>query len=489
MNRIFNYIRFTFLLVSITVFFFAVNLYAQTYPQAIKKELGSYLKEYQKNKLIPGISAGIAKDGEIFWLDACGLADVENNSSATSRTHFRIASLSKCITAVAVMQLVERGKIKLDADARTYIPYFPRKRWKFSVRQLLNHTSGIRNYSTDEFDSKDHYTSIKDAVEIISKDSLVYQPGTKYLYTTLGYNLLGSVIENISGLSFEEYLKKNIFEPSDMNSTFPDYQEKIINDRARLYTRNKYRILENGPLSDLSIKYPGGGLLSTSEDLLKFSIRLLEGKLIKPETLDSMLIPTKLKNGTKISYGLGFTLGTDKSGRKYFAHEGYSGTSLLIVYPAEKLAAVDLINIRDRNNGKPAIDLASIMLDNKIEYPKAQLSDRLMEIFISSGIDSVISKYKEIQQDSSDKFDISLSEISVFGYDLIGIKKTPEAIQYFKFMINRFPGEAKPFIGLADAYYKDGNIGMALNHYRLAFKIERSNAYALSMIQKITKTK
>lgn len=489
MNRILYYFRSIFLILIITEFLFATEHFAQFNLQTIKKELSTYLREYQKNKLIPGISAGIAKDSSIFWLDACGFADVENNAPAAIRTHFRIASISKSITAVAVMQLVEKGKIKLDADARTYIPYFPKKKWNFTVRQLLNHTSGIRNYYRGEFDNKQHYPTIKDAVGIISKDTLVYQPGTKYLYTTLGYNLLGSVIENVSGLSFDEYIKKNIFEPSDMKSTFLDSQEKIIKDRARLYTRNKFRILENGPLTDLSNKYPGGGLISTSEDLLKFSMSLLEGKLIKPGTLDSMLVPSRLKNGTRISYGLGFTLGTDNSGRKYFAHEGYSGTSLLIIYPAEKLVTVDLINVRDRNNGSAALDLASFMFDNKVEYPKAQLSDRLMETFISSGIDSVISKCNELQKDSSDKFDISLNEISVFGYDLIGIKRTADAIQYFKFMIKRFPDTAKPYIGLADAYYKDGNIGLALTHYRLAFKIERSNAYALSMIQKITKTK
>jgi serine beta-lactamase-like protein LACTB len=465
------------------------SLLAQIHPAAVKKELSTYLKEYQKNKMIPGVSAGVARDGEIFWMDVSGLADAENNSPVTIKTHFRIASVSKSITAVAVMQLVEKGKIKLDADARTYIPYFPRKKWKFTVRQLLNHTAGIRNYYKGEFDDKNHYATLKDAVGIVSKDSLDYQPGTKYLYTTLGYNLLGSIIENVSGQSFDNYLSKNIFEPAEMSSTSLDYQVRVVNNRARLYTRNKYRILENAPLADLSNKYPGGGLISTSEDLLKFSIHLLSGKLIKPETLDSMLVPARLKNGTRINYGLGFTLGSDNSGRKYFAHEGYDGTSLLVIYPAEKLAVIDLLNIRDRNNGNPALDLASIVLDDKMIYPKAQLSDRLMDIFVPAGIDSAISKFRELEKDSSDTFDISLNEIAVFGYDLLGINKTIDAIKYFRFMVNRFPDKAKPYIGLADAYYRDGNNGLALRYYRMAFRIEGTNVYALSMIRKITKTK
>ncbi|HKB87460.1 MAG TPA: hypothetical protein VKD08_14890, partial [Ignavibacteriaceae bacterium] len=224
-------------------------------------------------------------------------------------------------------------------------------------------------------------------------------------------------------------------------------------------------------------------------DLLKFSVSLLEGKLIKPEYLDSMLVPAKLKNGVRINYGLGFTLGTDNSGRKYFAHEGYSGSSLLIIYPAEKLAAVDLINIRDRNNGTAAFDLASIVLDKKMIHPLAQLPDRLMEVFLSTGIDSVITVYKAITADSSSEFDKSLNETLLFGYDLLNINRSTDAVKYFKFVVSRFPDQAKSLIGLADAYYKDGNIGLALRYFRLAFRIERTNVYALSMIRRITGSK
>jgi CubicO group peptidase (beta-lactamase class C family) len=431
----------------------------------------------------------VAKDGKIFWTEAAGLADVENNHSVDIQTHFRIASISKCITAVAIMQLVEKGKIRLDQDARNYIPYFPKKKWKFTVRQLLNHTAGIRNYYKNEFDDIKHYPTLKDAVEIVAKDSLDFKPGTKYMYTTLGYNFLGAIIEKVSGMSYSGYLKKNIFQPAGMYSTYPEFQNELIYNKSRMYARNKYRMLENAPLADLSNKIPGGGISSTVGDLLNFSIALLDGKLIKRETLDSMIVPTVLKNGVKINYGLGFTLGIDHAGRKYFAHEGYEGTSLLVIFPDQKLSSVDLINVRDRNNGTAAFRFASIALKEKAEYPAFQLSDKLMEIELNSGLDSAISKYKQIAQDSSDYYDVSLEEMALFGYDLLSIKRTYDAVRYFKFMVNKYPSKAKPYIGLADAYYKDGNVGLALKNYRLAFKIERTNVYALGMILKITKNK
>ncbi len=506
MNRNFSYISAA-LLMLFTAFFLPAMISAQEKEEGvktrnvvqgqkdrpvrkkedeIKKSLDRYLKEFRTNKLIPGISAGAALNGKIFWLGNSGIADVENNTPVTDGSLFRIASISKSITAVAVMQLVEKGKIRLDNDARLYIPYFPKKKWKFTVRQLLNHTAGIRNYYRREFDDTKHYSTIKDAVGIVSNDTLAYMPGTKYRYTTFGYNLLGSIIENVSGQSYAEYVRKNIFEPALMNSTLPDYQQRIIPYRTGIYERNRARLLENAPLADLSNKYPGGGLLSTSGDLLRFAVNLLEGNLVKPETLDSMLVPTRLKNGTLVNYGLGFTLGKDKAGRKYFAHDGYDGTSLLLIYPEERLAAVDLLNIRDRNNDAAAFDIASTILNDTVIYPAAQMSDRLMSVYRVSGVDSVLAYYRNIATDSSRHYDTSLNEICLFGYDLLGLNKTSDAVRYFRFLVGRFPQQAKPLLGLADAYYKDGNIGLALRHYRLAFKTERTNVYALSMIRKIT---
>ena len=118
--------------------------------QDLKQELDKYIADYKRLKNVPSISAGVLSNGKIFWLGAAGYSDLENSITANPKTVYRIASISKPITAVALMQLVEKGKIKLDEDALKYIPYFPRKKWKFTVRQLLNHTSGIRNYKTAE---------------------------------------------------------------------------------------------------------------------------------------------------------------------------------------------------------------------------------------------------------------------------------------------------------------------------------------------------
>ncbi|HSP87629.1 MAG TPA: serine hydrolase, partial [Ignavibacteriaceae bacterium] len=392
---------------------------------------------------------------------------------------------------VAIMQLVEQGKLKLDEDIRKYIPYYPPKSWNFTVRQLLTHTAGIRNYrSTGEFENKEYFPSTKEAINYLAKDSLEFEPGTRYLYTTLSYNILAAIIENVSGISFPDYLINNIFIPSGMKSTYPDFQRTIVPFRAKGYDRNKYRQVQNAALADLSIKIPGGGLLSTAEDLLRFSDSLLKGKLIKQASLDSMIIPVKLKDGKTINYGLGFSFGTDESGKKFISHSGIGTgfTSLLIIYPAEKLAAVHLINIRDRDLGEPAYDLAMIYAGRVVEKPKRSLSDFLFNVTINYGIDSSLNLYRIKKSDSID-FNNTKEYLISFGYDLVNVEKYYEAIKFFRLFTLDNPEYAEAFIGLGDAYYGDGNKGLSLKNFRHALKLEPSNKYAAEMIKKLTGVK
>jgi serine beta-lactamase-like protein LACTB, mitochondrial len=471
---------------SITIFFL-ILFTSQTNPQNLNSLFEDYLINYYVYKKVPSVSAGFLSNGKIQWIGTKGFSDIENSVPATNKTLYRTASISKSVTAVAIMQLVESGKVRLDEYAWKYIPYLPSLKKPFTVRQLLNHTSGIRTYNENEFDSKSYFSSTRDVVLYIMKDTLEYTPGEKYLYTTLGYNLLAAIIENVSGLDYPDYLKKYIFDPCDMKSTIPDYQKGIIYNRARGYVRDLYRQIQNAPLADLSIKYAGGGLLSTSEDLLKFSLNLLEGKLIKPASLDSMLVPTRLNNGRYVNYGLGFVFETDETGRKFFSHSG-GGTgfaSHLIIYPVEKFAAVYLTNIRDRNLEDPAKALISIAIGRESVPVRRSLSDRLMEEYIITSVDSCISLCRQIASDSTALYNVTEAEMSYFGYDLIKINRIPDAIEFFKYFISEYPEYPTAFVGLADAYYADGNRGLALKNYRTAMKLDPANSYVSGMVKKI----
>ena len=263
------------------------------------------------------------------------------------------------------MQLVEKGKIKLDDDIRKYVPYFPKKKWDITIRQILSHMSGIRSYRPGEFDSKNSYMEIKDAIMVFANDTLETMPGLKYNYNTISFNLLAAVIENVSNLSFGEYLKKNIFEPAGMSSSKLEMQAELVNNRARGYV-NTMDSLKNAPLADLSFKYPGGGILSTIEDLLKLGNALLENKLISKASLEAMCTPAVLNNGEKLGYGLGMGFGIDTLMGKFYGHAG-GGTgfsSHFVVFPDSNAVFAFLINTRSSNLDNPALDIANVVLSN-----------------------------------------------------------------------------------------------------------------------------
>ncbi|NWF49480.1 MAG: serine hydrolase [Ignavibacteriaceae bacterium] len=487
-NTLLLWINSKFGLILLILFFISFNN-VNSYSQSLSKTLNNYINTYKKNKDVPSISCGAIKDGKIIWLGTSGYSDLENRITANSKTLYRIASISKCITAVAIIQLASQNKIKLDDDALKYLPDFPEKKWKFSIRQLLNHTAGIREYKDrSEFHSKEHFTSINEVLKYLEKDSLVYEPGTKYHYSTLGYNFLGAIIENVSGLTYEEYVTRKIFEPAGIKNIKLDYQQLIISNRSRGYSRDNFRKIINAPLADLSIKFPGGGFISNSEDLLLFSNALLTGVFFPKNWIDTLSVSVKLKNGSTQNYGLGFAINKDSKGRFYLSHSGQGTgfTTLLVIYPVEKIATVSLINISDRKLESPALDIADFLLGNEIKYPRKSTADYLFKLSSKISIDSIYNLFKVIKSDSSKTYNSDDDELINLGYDLINTKRTIDAIRLLRSFANENPTSTKTLAALADAYYNDGNEGMALKTYRQIIQLDPNHSYALKMIKKIT---
>lgn len=469
---------------------FTTISYSQRANLQLIKELNYYLEQYYQNKKIPSISAGVLKDNSILWLGNKGLADLENFVTATQNSLYRIASVTKSIVAVAVMQLYERGKISLDDEINKYVPYFPKKKWKITVRQLLNHTSGLRSYKNeDEFNSKMFYSSLKEAVSTFDNDELLFEPGTNYNYTSLGYTLLAALIENVANIPFEDYLKKNIFKPAGMKSTLVDIQSEIIFNRVNGYTKNARRDFINSPLVDLSQKVGGGGLLSNPEDLLLFAKSILDEKLIKRSTFEIMIKPTYLNNGKKSDYGLGFVIHQTNDSIYYYGHEG-RGTgfsSNLIIFPENKIAAVYLINVRDRNLGDPALDIANFILKKPIPIPSKTLADHLSVVYNEFGIDSTIMALSKIESIKKNEFNFSLDEVIYFGNLLVERNKIADGIKYLKFLLRKYNNSFPVLVALAEAYYKDQNIGLAMRYFREAKKVNPGDPYVNRMLNRISK--
>jgi CubicO group peptidase (beta-lactamase class C family) len=273
---------------------------------------------------IPGFALAVAVDGKIVWSEAFGYADVEAQRRATPETQFRIGSVSKPLTADAVAQLYEAGKLDLDAPVQRYVPTFPDKGAPITTRLLGGHLAGIRHYQGDEFTLNKPYATVTAGLAIFQSDSLVAPPGTRYSYSTYGFNLISAVVEGASGEQFLSYMSRHVFKPLGMTHTAPDKNDSLIPNRTRFYERTESGTFVPSPTVDNSYKWAGGGFLSTAEDLVKFGSAHLTPGYLNPATLELLFTPQHTKSGEATPYGIGWFVATDTLGHRYVYHGGGS---------------------------------------------------------------------------------------------------------------------------------------------------------------------
>ncbi len=305
---------------------------------------------------VPGLTVAIAVDRRLAWTKGFGLADVENAVPAASETMYRLASLSKPMTATAAMQLVEKGRIDLDAPVRRYVPSFPEKPWPITTRQLLAHLGGIRHYLPDErFDASHRYVSVLEGLDPFKEDPLLHEPGTAFLYSTYGYTLVGAVVQAAAGTPFLDYLRENVWRRAGMESIRDDDARVLIRHRAQGYVRMGNGELRNSEPADTSYKLPGGGLIAPASDVARFAAALQNGTLVRPDTLALMVTTQKTRSGHFIGYGLGWALGKWK-GRREVYHTGSQERVNNVVYmlPKSGVVVVVLANLE----GCRPLDLA-----------------------------------------------------------------------------------------------------------------------------------
>ena len=290
---------------------------------------------------IPAAAVAVMTGGRIVYSQAFGTADLENHVAATRTTLFRTASIAKTFTAVAAMTLVEAGKLDLDAPVQRYCAPFPVKQWPITTRELLSHTSGIRHYNPGEPEYTHHYEHLADGFALFAGDPLLFKPGSGFQYSTYGYSVAGCAIEGASGARFADYVAAHVLAPAGMTHTFVDDSREIVPHRARGYQLVD-GALKNAVLMDSSYKIPGGGYVTSAEDLVRFAQALLAGRLVKPATLGEMWTATAVSGADP--YGLGFAL--PEGGRFVMHTGGQSGTSTeLFIIPESRAAIAVLTNL------------------------------------------------------------------------------------------------------------------------------------------------
>ncbi|MCL6268114.1 serine hydrolase domain-containing protein [Flagellimonas myxillae] len=304
---------------------------------------------------IPGMGVAVFKKGRQLLQKGYGHANLERKLAvAPERTLFRIASISKCITGLALAKMVEEGLLTLDDSFQKHVTYFPNKEFDFTLRQLAGHTAGIRGYRGKEF-ALNKELSIRDSLQIFQDDPLQFEPGKGYLYNSFDYVLLSLAMQEASGISFEDYVQNKVLEPLGMIHTLspaqvrgnPNFLASQKLQMAEFYTKTRSGFKQATPVNN-QYKLAGGGYLSTVSDMGKLGQAILEGKLVSTGLLKEVLTAQKVI-GDSTYYGLGFQVSQDAQGRPFVGHVGNSvgAYSNLFVYPEEEIVFACLINCTD----------------------------------------------------------------------------------------------------------------------------------------------
>jgi len=340
-------------------------------PPEKRLQIEAAVSSFMSANSVPGIGAAVVLEGEPVWSAGFGMADLEDSAPVTSSTLFRLGSISKPVTATAILQLWEHGKLDLDVPIQKYCPGFPQKESPITTRQLLGHLGGIRHYNSDgkgdiPEDSARHFADIQESLTIFAGDPLVAKPGTKFHYSTYGYTLVGCVLEGAASQKYVDYVRKNIFRPAGMVETQADDFFAVIPHRTRWYHKDKAGIVRNAGVLDSSYKIPGGGLISSADDMARFEAAILADKLMHRATRDLMWTSLKTADGKATGYGLGWGL-ADKFGVHIFAHTGgQQGTSTAFaLVPERRAAVVVLANMDNVDSGGLADQILKIALDLK----------------------------------------------------------------------------------------------------------------------------
>jgi CubicO group peptidase (beta-lactamase class C family) len=291
--------------------------------EIIAGELGQTLDDFfsEDNPLFSG-SVLVAQDGEILLSKGYNYANWEHKTPNSALTKYRISSITKPFTATMVMMLAERGLLNLDERICTYLPNCPVHWQEITIQNLLNHTSGVPEYTTllgAREQSRDPHT-VSALIDIFRDEALLFLPGETFQYSNSNFILLGAIIEQVTGERYDQFLRKAILNPLEIEDTGMDYASEILEDRAAGY-QIQGRALVNAPYLDMSNAYATAGMYSTIGDLFAFDQALYSDQLLSQENQEIMYSPHPATDGSGEDYGLGWQL-AERDGHRRVGHNG-----------------------------------------------------------------------------------------------------------------------------------------------------------------------
>ncbi len=458
----------------------------------------------------------VAENGIPIYQKSFGYSNFKTKTLNNENSGFSLASVSKVFTSIAILQLKEKGKLKLPDFIIKYFPDFPYP--EITIRHLLTHTSGLPEIEIFRQQVQDNPNRIfynKDFLPTLENlnQPLGFKPNDKYQYTNANYILLALLVETISNLTFQEYLQKNIFNPAKMTNTYFQKDNSKVGNKNRVIDYD-YPFLFSSELENVdSLKnyrtrllnlsgfVGNGNIITTAIDILKFDQELNAGKLIKPSSLKEAFTPNKLNNnqmvqtnlgGEKASYGLGWFILTDSSKGKIVGHTGGvpGALSILLRNIDKKQTVVLFDNAFDKSLYKSGVNAMNILNNKALSTSKQSLTQIYGSTLVEKGVDAAFIKFQELRDDTSHYY-LSEEELNDLGLQLLYeptfIGHNELALEVLKLNTLLFPNSFNTYDSYGEALAKIGKKGEAIFMYRKSINLNPDNEGGKKILEELLK--
>ncbi len=457
-------------------------------PNAKLDSIKNCIQKYVDGYNIPGIAVGIIKDNKVIANLGFGEKVMKSGDSINQQSIFHMASLSKPVTATAIMQLVEQGKINLDSSITEYLPYFKLKDSAYKqikIKDILTHSSGMPDVNDYEWDKPQFDEgSAERYVRSIANEEMIAQVGERWRYSNMAYDVLADVVAKVSGMSFETYVKEHILVPLRMrNSSF------IPND-LNPDLRTKGHVWDFGTSVSDIYPYnrrhaPSSCLNSTLEDMCQWAlVNLNNGELngnnILKESSHDILFTPQFKINENRSIGLSWFV-EDYKGMNTVSHEGsdLGYRSKIIFAPEISSAIIIASNYNMTPVNEIAFNIINILQGHEPDPIEIPISFTIGNEIFKIGMEASIAKYYKIKNSQEAKnYDLSESQLNRLGYQLLRAEKYTEAIEIFKLNTKEYPNSANVYDSLAEAYMRNGQNNLAISFYKITLQMNSDNDFA-----------
>lgn len=441
--------------------------------ERLEKDLPQLLQKAD----VPGLSAALVIDGKLVWSHAFGVKNAETKEPVTNETIFEAASLSKPVTAYAVLKLVDEGKIDLDTPLNKYLGNNydvgdDERLNLITARRVLSHTSGFPNWRQRG----------------AAKLPINFTPGEKFSYSGEGFVYLSKVVEKLTGKKFEDVIKETVFEPLGMKSSSFVWLDSF--DTLKTYRHDA--LGKPTGQNKMTSANAAASLHTTAEDYARFVIAVLDGKGLKKATWEEMMKPQVKVNEKypQISWGLGWGLETTEEGRDFW-HWGDNGDAkaYITAYLQSKNAIVYFAN------GANGLSFTKEILDDAVgglhpalshlNYEKYDSPSRtLLKTVLAKGAAAALKDYQEKRKLDSTQ-NVPESNINSLGYTLLRLKKVDDAIEVFKQNTADFPQSGNAWDSLAEGYMTRGDKELAVKYYEKSLELDPNNKNAVEQLKKL----